>query len=61
MLINSIAGRLWTCDTIIVAIRGEARAGHDLSYGARKNVCLACCVPLNALWQLGRGRHCCRI
>jgi len=29
---HSISGRLWTRETVMGAIRAEARAGHDLSY-----------------------------
>lgn len=32
MPIHSISGRLWTRETVLAAIRAEARAGHDLSY-----------------------------
>ena len=37
MPICSMSGRLWTRDTIIAAIHGEAHAGHDLSYSCTEN------------------------
>lgn len=32
MSIHSLSGRLWNRETVIAAIRAEARAGHELSY-----------------------------